>query len=347
MKTPQTRRTGWVWVSATVVAATVTACGGGGSSKESAKAKPGATVTKIGFLLDDQHERWVRDRELFLERLKMQDVQVTVEIADGDQEKQNAQADKLLADGVNVLVVVPHDMNGAASLVEKAKAKKVPVISYDRLIRDADVDLYITFENEKVGEMQANYVVQKVPTGNYVIIHGAKSDNNSVMVRDGRMRVLEPYIKKGDIKVVAEGWTDWKPEQAAALVTAALDKNKNRVAAILAPNDVTAGAVVEVLEKRGLAGKIPVTGQDAELDAARRIVAGTQAMTVYKPISALTRLAAAWATRLADGEKPDAATTLNNGKRDVPTMMVAPIAVDKGNLDTILIGDGFLKKDAV
>jgi D-xylose transport system substrate-binding protein len=102
-----------------------------------------------------------------------------------------------------------------------------------------------------------------------------------------------------------------------------------------------------VLQQRGLAGKVVVSGQDAELDAVRRIVAGTQAMTVYKPLSALTRLAATWAVRLANGEKPDAAATMNNGRKDVPMMVVEPIAIDKSNIETILIGDGFHTRDAV
>jgi D-xylose transport system substrate-binding protein len=162
------------------------------------------------------------------------------------------------------------------------------------------------------------------------------------------MKVLEPAIKSKAIRIIGDGWAEnWQADAAAKLTEQALDKAKNVVAAIVASNDVTAGGAIGVLEKRGLAGKVLVSGQDAELDAARRIVAGTQAMTVYKSLRTLTRLAARNAVTLAKGEKIDSSSVVNNGKKDVAAMVFDPILVDKENLDGVVIADGFLKRDEV
>jgi D-xylose transport system substrate-binding protein len=271
-----------------------------------------------------------------------------IEIAEGDQDRQNQQADKLLEAGVNVLVIVPHDSEQAARIVEKAKARKVPVVSYDRLIRNADVDVFIGFDAVRIGEMQAQYLLSRAPKGNYLLIGGSPTDDNAKRLREGQMKVLEPAVKDRAIRIIGDGWADdWRADAAAKLTEEALDKVRNNVVAIVASNDVTAGAAIGVLEQRGLAGKVLVSGQDAELDAVRRIVAGTQSMTVYKSLRTLTRLAARSAVLLARGEKVDTSSVTANGMKDVPTMMFDPIAIDKGNLDGVLIADGFHARDDV
>ncbi len=162
------------------------------------------------------------------------------------------------------------------------------------------------------------------------------------------MKVLDPRIRKGAIKWSPDGWAQTGPADAAAKFTEeGLAQGQGQVAAVVASNDVTAGGAIKVLEAKGLAGKVAVSGQDAELDAARRIVAGTQTMTVYKSLRTMTRLAARNAVLLAKGEKVDTAATVNNGKMEVPAMIFDPIAVDKDNLDGLLIGDGFLKREEV
>jgi D-xylose transport system substrate-binding protein len=271
--------------------------------------------------------------------------ELLVAVAEGDQARQLQQAEKMLEDGVKALVVVAHDTENAAALVDRANAKKVPVIAYDRLIRNADVDLYIGFDIPRIGELQAQHVLARAPKGNYILIGGSPTDGNAKLLREGQMKVLGPEVKKGAIKIVAEGWaTDWSAAAAATLTEQGLDKAKNQVAGIVASNDVTAGGAIGVLEKRNLSGKVAVSGQDAELDAVKRIVAGTQTMTVYKSLRTLTRLAARSAVLLAKGEKVDTSATVNNGKRDVPTMLFDPIAVNAENIDGILIADGFLKR---
>jgi D-xylose transport system substrate-binding protein len=326
----------------------VTACGGGSSNQPaSAAAKKTATI-KVGLLLDQLHERWERDRDMIREVVTDMNAELLVATADGDQAKQIQQAEQMLADGVKALIVVAHDTANAAPLVEAARAKQVPVVSYDRLIQNADVTLYIGFDIDKIGRMQAHYLVTRAPKGNYLLIGGAPTDVNAGLLRKGQMAVLEPEVKKGAIKIVGDGWaTDWKASEAQKLTEQALDKTKNKLTAIVASNDVTAGGAIEALAARELAGKVLVSGQDAELDAAKRLVAGTQSMTVYKSLRTLTRLAARSAILLAKGEKVDTSAVVNNGKIDVPSMLFDPIAVDKENLDGILIADGFLKRPDV
>jgi D-xylose transport system substrate-binding protein len=344
-----TRRSILLWtLTLTTVAAA--ACGGGSSSSGDAGAeRQKLQRIKIGFLMDTTHERWIRDRDLFTERAQFLGANVVTEAGEGDKDRQAQLADKLLAEDIKVLVLVPNDASAAASIVEKAKAKNVPVISYDRLVRNADVDLYVTFDNVKVGEMQAEYLLNRAPTGNYLLIGGAESDDNAHQIREGQMKVLKPAIDSGKIKIVGQGWAaNWRAGEAERMTDAALKKTNNTLAAIVASNDVTAGGAIKALERVNLAGKVLVSGQDAELEGARRVVQNTQAMTVYKPLAALARMAANNAVRLAKGDGVDAGTTtVNNGKKDVPARLLDPIPVDKNNLDGLLINDGFHTREQI
>jgi D-xylose transport system substrate-binding protein len=339
----------WHVLTLAALVALSPACGGG-SQQEGAPAasRRAAPTVKIGFLFDNLHERWERDRQLFVEVAESMGAETVVAVAEGDQARQNEQAEKMLADGVNALVVIAHDTENAAPIVEKAKARKVPVIAYDRLIRNADVDLYIGFHPEKIGQLQAQSMLAHAPKGNYLLIGGAPSDGNAKLLREGQMKALGPAVKAREIRIVGDGWAEnWRADAAATLTEEALARTRNNLAAIVASNDVTAGGAIEALEKRELAGKVAVSGQDAELDAVKRIVAGTQTMTVYKSLRTLTRLAARSAVNLAKGERVDSSSVVNNGLKDVPTMLFDPIAVDKDNLDGVLIADGFLKREDV
>jgi D-xylose transport system substrate-binding protein len=274
--------------------------------------------------------------------------EVVVRAAEGDHDRQVKQAAELLDAGVKALVIVPHDMEKAAAIVQMSKERKVPVVSYDRLIRNADIDLYASFDNAKVGEMQANYLLALAPKGGYLLIGGSPTDNNAKLIREGQMKVLAAAIKSGDVRLVGDPWADdWQAEAARKLTEEALTRTRGRVTAVLASNDRTAGGVVAALEARGLAGKVLVSGQDADIDALRRIVAGTQSMTVYKPLRSLANLAARNAVRLAEGDEVYTATTVDNGMKQVPAMLLEPIVVDKGNIEYTVISDGFQKRDDV
>jgi len=305
---------------------------------------------KIGLSLDTlKEERWQHDRDLFVARCQELGAEVLVQAANSQDALQNSQAENLLTQGVNVLVVVPHNGKSAATMVESAHKSGVPVIAYDRLINDCDLDLYVSFDNVRVGELQADYIVKKAPKGNYVLIGGAPTDNNAKLFRQGQMNVLQPLIAKGDIKVVADQWAaDWLPVEALKIMENALTKNNNKVDAVVVSNDGTAGGAIQALAEQKLAGKIPVSGQDADLAACQRIVAGTQSMTVYKPIKQLATKAAELAVAMAKKEPfTDKTTVINNGKKDVTSILLTPIQVDKDNLDATVIADGYQKKEDV
>jgi D-xylose transport system substrate-binding protein len=321
-------------------------CGGGGSAPKPQAADVGPL--KVGLLLDSlENERWQHDRDLFVARVEELRAKVEVRDGGGDHARQVDAARQLLDAGVKALVVVPHDLEKAGEIVALAAARKVPVISYDRLIRDADVALYVSFDNVKVGRMQAEALLAAAPRGNYVLLGGSPTDNNAKLVRDGQLEVLKPAIASGAVKVIAEPFVlNWDTALARQEVTAALKKTRN-IVAIVASNDATATGAAEALATAKLSGKVALSGQDADLAACRRIVAGTQTMTVYKPLRSLARMAAGSAVTLAKGEAVDSLVKVNNGLKDIPARLLEPIAVDKANIDVTVISDGFQQKDAV
>ncbi len=319
------------------------------NSSANTNSPPKSGKLRIGLSMDTlKEERWVKDRDIFVKRAEELGAEVLVQAADGKDETQIKQAESLLTQGIDVLVVIPHNGEVAATIVEAAKRKNIPVISYDRLIRNSEPDLYISFDNKKVGAMQAQYLVEKAPKGNYVLIGGAQTDNNAKLLREGQMEVLQPYIDGGDIKIVADQWArDWLAEEALKHTENALTMNKNEVAAIVASNDGTAGGAIQALITQKLAGKVLVSGQDADIAALQRIVEGTQTMTVYKPVSKLAAKAAEAAVALAKKEKPETNGKVNNGKIDVPSILLEPISVDKTNLDETVIKDGYQKREDI
>src|SRR5687767_3338435 len=244
-------------------------------------AKSGGPV-RIGFSMDTlKEERWQRDKALVEQRCREVGAQCEVQVANGVDADQIKQCENFLTKGVDVLIVAPHNGQIAASIVEAAHKQGVPVISYDRLIRNSDVDLYVSHQVEKMGEMQAEYTLKRVPKGNYVLIGGAPTDNTALLLRKGQMNILKPAEDRGDVKLISEQYAkEWKPEEAQRITEDSLTKTKNDIQAIVASNDGTAGGAISALDVAGLKGKVLVTGQDAQLDAIQRIAAGTQTMTI-------------------------------------------------------------------
>ena len=301
---------------------------------------------KIGLSMDSLRvERWQKDRDIFIAEAEKLGADVIVQSADGDERKQNEQAENMITQGVNVLVVIPKDSVAASQIVKAAHAEGIKVIAYDRLIRESEPDLYISFDNEQVGYLQAEYLLRKKPEGDYFLLGGAPSDNNAQLLRKGQLRALQNSIDKGDIRLVAEGkhWAvNWDPNDALNKTEQVLTQTNNQIDVVVASNDGTAGGVIQALEGQNLAGKVFVSGQDAELAACQRIVKGTQTMTVYKPIRLIAKEAAQAAVALAKGETLEKAKQkVNNGKIDVPSILLTPIQVDKDNLDEVVIKDGF------
>lgn len=319
-----------------------------GSNASNAAANSSGKI-KIGLSMDDLRlERWQHDRDIFTQKANELGAEVLVQSANGDDQTQFSQAENLLSQGINVLVVIPHNGDAMAPIVGEAHKAGVKVLAYDRLITNSDVDYYISFDNVKVGELQAESIVKQVPKGNYFLMGGSPTDNNAKLFRKGQMNILQPLIDKGDIKVVGDQWAkDWLPEEALKIMENALTANKNKIDAVVASNDSTAGGAIQALAAQKLDGKVAISGQDADLAACQRIVEGKQTMTVYKPIKDLATKAAEVAVAMAKGEKIDANGKVNNGKIDVPSILLKPIAVDKTNIVDTVIKDGFQKLEDV
>ncbi|MEQ1764889.1 MAG: substrate-binding domain-containing protein [Pyrinomonadaceae bacterium] len=312
----------------------------------------GSKKLKIGFAMDTlKEERWVRDRDAFEAHCKKMDVECVITVADNKADKQANDVDNLLTQGIDALVIAPHDATQAASMVDKAKAKGVPVISYDRLINSDKIDLYISHQVPVIGRKIAEYALKNVPEGNYVMVYGAGTDNNAVIMKKEQLDVLKPAIDSGKIKIVADNFTpDWKPEEALKMAENALTQNRDNIQAFVVSNDGMAGGVVSALEKKNLAGKVLVTGQDAALDGLQRIAQGTQTMTVYKPIIPLASQAVEAAIKLAKKEPLTTTPFMNDNervKKEIPAILLEVTVVDKGNLMTTVIADGYAKYEDV
>ena len=305
--------------------------------------------------------RWKKDETYFTEKADSLGAQVLRAVADGDQDRQNNQADGFLTQGVNALVVIPRNLNTAGRIIRSAHEKNVPVIAYDRLILNCDVDMYITFDNEKVGYLQAKAVLEKVPEGNYILLGGAASDNNAQLLRTGQLRAIHEHEQATGkhIRILADPFLDnWDREEARRRMSNLLTKFQalhERIDAVVASNDATAGGVVAALMAEQLQGRIAVSGQDAELSACQRIVEGTQTVTVYKPVKRLAEVSARAAVMLARGMKPAdiiaaegfTVNALDNGYKKVPSIFLEPVAVTRDNMVDVVIRDGWLPQDQV
>ncbi|MBN2368654.1 substrate-binding domain-containing protein [Candidatus Woesearchaeota archaeon] len=296
----------------------------------------------IGFSMADLRvERWQRDRDLFMEKAEELGASVVFVSADLDSDVQETQAENLILQGVDVIVIVAHDGEKAAAIVEKAHDAGIKVIAYDRLIKNSDLDYYISFDNVKVGEYEAQGVVDVVSSGDFAYLGGSPTDNNAFLVKEGSFNVLQPKIDSGDINLVLDVFNDgWKSEEAYRQLKAYLDEHKT-LDAVVAANDGTALGAVQALKEFGLDGKVPVSGQDASLGACQMIVEGKQTVTVYKPLKSIADKAAEMAVAVAKGEAVETNQVVNNGKIDVPSYLLDVVGVTKDNMMETVIKDGF------
>ena len=302
-----------------------------------------ASKVKIGFSIEAMKgERWQTDLNSFEVRARQLGAEVISADADGDDNRQFQQVQDMIKTGIKVLVLLPHDTTKASRMVNAAKAGNVKVISYDRLVLNSDVDLYVSFDRVEIGKMQAESVVKHAPKGNYVLIAGSPNDEGAKALHDAQINVLKPYIDRGDIKVIADGYIkEWLPSEAYLFMLNAIETAKGEVAGVVASNDGLAGGAIQALRENNLAGKVAVSGQDADLAAVICIAEGTQTMTVYKPITDEAVRAAEEAVRLAKDEKTHADGTISNGKIKVPTIMLKPVVVTRDNIKTTVVKDGF------
>lgn len=324
---------------------------GEGSSQSGPSADKDHIV--IGLSMDTLKEaRWERARDVIVERAKELGAEVHVLSANSDDSRQVADVTTLIASGVDVLIIVPHDGKAMAKGVELARAAKIPTIAYDRLITNSDLDLYVTFDNRKVGQLQAQFILNELKDApkpiKIVRILGSKTDTDSFLFKAGQDDVLNPAISSGQVRILHEDWAqDWKSEPAKRITNAAIATYGNQIQAILATNDNTAGGAIEAMKEAGLARNVVITGQNAELVAAQRIVSDEQSMTIYKPVQQLAKRTAEVAVALAKGEPVIAKGETPNGKRDVPSILHDVITVTKHNIDATIIADGFQTREAV
>ena len=297
----------------------------------------------IGFSIDDLRvERWARDRDYFIAAAKGLGAEVSVQSADGDSAKQVAQIENLISKKVDVLVIVPKDQSTLTNVLKEAKKAGIKVVSYDRLIKSPDVDVYISFDNYRVGQMQGAALMKALPKGSIYVMSGDPGDNNAKLFKAGALSEIDPFVKKGDIKILGEqAVKDWLPANALSIAENVLAQFNNKIDGFLGPNDGTAGGIILALAGQKLAGKVPVTGQDAELAAVKRIIAGTQTMTVYKSLNLIATEAAKLSVALVKGD----AITYKSEKAEggVNQILLDPIVITKDNVD-FLVKDGFYTK---
>jgi D-xylose transport system substrate-binding protein len=328
-----------------LVVLVVVAAGCGGSS--------GSGGAKIALLLpENETPRYESDDrpdfEKAVEEL-CEDCEVLYNNAGGDAEKQQSQAEAALTQGADVLVVDPQDSKSAAAIAEKAKAQNVPVVSYDRLIENGEVDAYVSFNNVKVGELQAETLAKKLkedgsPSGPIIMINGDPADPNAALFKEGAHKGFEAAGVKIAKEYDTPGWSAENAQREAQQAITAL--GNNGFAGIYAANDETGGGAIAAMKGAGInPAEKPVTGQDATVAGLQRILAGQQYMTVYKEIEPEARISAEIAVALAEGEEvPQEHITeeVENGKVKVPSVLLKPIAVTKGNVKSTVVADGFV-----
>lgn len=290
-------------------------------------------------------ERWQRDRDVFVSTAKELGAEVNVQNANGDVEEQKNQIDYFIQKGMDVIVIICIDSQALNDSVQKAKDAGIKVVAYDRLITDADVDLYISFDNEMVGTMMGEAMIAKgLSGGNVLMLGGPLADNNVPLVESGFKAVME----ENDVTILDSMHADaWRAELAAEYVYNNVDI-VSQADAIMCGNDNIASQVVHALAEKRLAGNILVTGQDADLEACQRIVEGTQIMTAYKPVEKLAKRAAECTVALAKGEEitGEDVSMIDNGKYQVPYVRLEPVSVTEDNINEVIINSGFhLKED--
>ena len=292
-----------------------------------------------------QEERWKTDEAAIKAQLEKLGAKYVSADAGGSPEKQLADIEGLMSKGAKVLIVLAMDKDAILPAVNKAAKQKVPVVAYDRLIEAPGV-FYITFDNKEVGRLQARAVFKAQPKGNYVMIKGSPTDPNANFLREGQQEVIVAAVKKGDIKIVGEEYTDgWKPEVAQKNMEQIITKNGGKIDAVVASNDGTAGGVVAALTSKGIKG-IPVSGQDGDFAALNRVAAGSQTVSVWKDARDLGREAASAAVALGGGKSPEKAVSWNGGEKKIAlqSRFLAPVAITRDNLD-VVVKAGWIKKD--
>ena len=298
-----------------------------------------------------QEERWKTDEAAMKGAIEAAGNRYISADAQSSSSKQLTDVESLIAQGADALIVLAQDASAVGPAVEKVVAEGIPVVGYDRLIENPDA-FYLTFDNKEVGRMQARAVYAAQPEGNYAFIKGSSADPNADFLFSGQMEVLKEAIDSGKVKNVGEAYTDgWLPANAQKNMEQILTANNNNVDAVVASNDGTAGGVVAALEAQGLAGSVPVSGQDGDHAALNRVALGTQTVSVWKDARDLGKAAAEIANALADGTAMDQipnAVKWADGPSNVEmnAVFLAPVPITRDNLN-VVIDAGWVSKEVV
>ncbi|MEN6593508.1 MAG: substrate-binding domain-containing protein [Clostridiaceae bacterium] len=299
----------------------------------------------IGMSLDSfLIERWQRDRDIFVSTASELGAEVNVQIANGDVNEQVSQIEYFIKKDVDAIVVVAVDCYGLSDIVKKAHDAGILVISYDRLIMNADSDLYISFDNEMVGTMMAEALVANMPAGSNILsICGSPTDQNVAQANRG----FDAVIEKSDLTVIVQEYApNWLAETAYNVVNQAIADGLTFDGVRCGNDDLASQAFLALSEHR-LASKVALVGQDADLAACQRIVEGTQVMTVYKPVEKLAKEAAEIVVEMISGKPLETTATIFDGIYDVPYEKLVPIMVTRDNIDEVIIDGGFHRREQV
>lgn len=315
-----------VVIALLIVAIMVTACSGTEETKE-----PGSSKIRIGIAMKTEVQpRWKFDMQYMQEKANELGAELIVQWANDDVSKQANQVENLLSQGIDVLVIVPVS-DKTAPVVDKVKSAGVPVIAYDAMIQDSDIDLYVTRNNYKVGQLQAEAALKYTEgSGNYVLLKG----DPATTVAQGIAQAYEAILKtNSSIHVVAEQWhQNWSTERALKTAEDALSAQNDNIQAFVSANDGMAMGVAQAVKGRNLEGKVFISGLDVELGSARLIAEGAQTMSVWTKLDEGAKSTIEAAVQLAKGETPKSDEMTNNGKKDVPTLTVDVLEINKDNL---------------
>lgn len=296
-----------------------------------------------------QEERWKTDEAAIKAALEKAGAKYISADAQSSSSKQLSDVESLIASGANALIILAQDSAAIGPAIQAAENENIPVVGYDRLIEDPRA-FYLTFDNMEVGRMQAEAVYKVAPKGNYVMIKGSPTDPNADFLRAGQQEVLQKAIDAGDVKIVGEAYTDgWLPANAQRNMEQILTSQDNKVDAVVASNDGTAGGVVAALTAQGMEG-IPVSGQDGDAAALNRVALGTQTVSVWKDARELGKTAAEIALALAGGTAPDAIPGAQKwksaGGTELNAKFLTPVPITKDNLN-VVVDAGWITKDAL
>ena len=335
-----------------VAIVTLAACGQSDSQAERS-GDAAQDVVRIGFSMDSLVvERWQRDRDAFLDEARINGVEVILRTANERLEVQREQLLELGQSEIDVLVVVPNHAEELSETVESIRDRGVPVLAYDRLVRNTPIDAYISFDNQGIGSMMAEAVLGELESreeeeSTVLVINGALNDYNSIMINRGIVTSLTPRIDSGRVEMLDSLWLQtWRNEEAREAIEDAFDRF-DRISGVIAANDLIADAVVRSAAARGIAGELLVSGMDGNLAAVQRVAEGTQLMTIYKPVEDLARRAVHAAIELAETGTVETDEVIHNGRVEVPFIRLAPVMVSQENILDTVIADGFHSYDDV